>query len=159
MKWTLPCCQDPPAPRLAIGKHRPGLATLTRVPGWEAQAVGPGEIAGGPNRAIPEISPPVLRDLSRRLRPLLDVQPRYELTELPELLTGVSVGVVPSRVEGFGYGVLERLAAAVPVITYDAPGPHVMLPRTSACRSGTLPRWRWGRGAGGSRPPRSSISK
>ena len=34
----------------------------------------------------------------------------------------------PSRVESFGYGVLEMLAAAVPVIAYDAPGPHVMLP-------------------------------
>ena len=34
----------------------------------------------------------------------------------------------PSRVESFGYGVLEMLAAAVPVVAYDAPGPHVLLP-------------------------------
>ena len=70
----------------------------------------------------------VLRRFPRRLRPLIDVRPRYNPEELPELLSGVSVGVFPSRVESFGYGVLEMLAAAVPVIAYDAPGPHVMLP-------------------------------
>jgi len=32
------------------------------------------------------------------------------------------------RVEGFLFGVLEMLVAVVPVIAYDAPGPHVMLP-------------------------------
>jgi glycosyltransferase involved in cell wall biosynthesis len=70
----------------------------------------------------------VLRCFPRRLRSRLEVHPRYDPEELPGLLTGVSVGVFPSWVEGFGYGVLEMLAAAVPVIAYDAPGPHVLLP-------------------------------
>ena len=69
----------------------------------------------------------VLRHFPSRLRPLLDVRPRYDPEELPALLAGVSVGVFPSRVESFGYGVLEMLAAAIPVVAYDAPGPHVML--------------------------------
>ncbi len=64
----------------------------------------------------------------RRLWPRLEIYPRYAPNELPGLLAGVSVGVFPSRVESFGYGVLEMLAAAVPVIAYDSPGPHVMLP-------------------------------
>ncbi len=64
----------------------------------------------------------------RRLWPRLEIYPRYDPNELPGLLAGVSVGVFPSRIESFGYGVLEMLAAAVPVIAYDAPGPHVMLP-------------------------------
>ena len=64
----------------------------------------------------------------RRLWPRLEIYPRYDPNELPGLLAGVSVGVFPSRVESFGYGVLEMLAAAVPVIAYDSPGPHVMLP-------------------------------
>jgi len=70
----------------------------------------------------------VLRHFPWRLRPLIDVRPRYNPEELPGLLSGVSVGVFPSRIESFGYGVLEMLAAAVPVIAYDAPGPHAMLP-------------------------------
>ena len=64
----------------------------------------------------------------RRLWPQLEIYPRYDPSELPGLLAGVSVGVFPSRVEGFPFGVLEMLAAAVPVIAYDAPGPHVTLP-------------------------------
>ena len=70
----------------------------------------------------------VLRRFPWRLRPRIDVRPRYNPEELPGLLSGVSAGVFPSRIESFGYGVLEMLAAAVPVIAYDAPGPHVMLP-------------------------------
>ena len=64
----------------------------------------------------------------RRLWSRLEISPRYDPDELPGLLAGVSVGVFPSRVESFGYGVLEMLAAGVPVIAYDAPGPHCMLP-------------------------------
>ena len=63
----------------------------------------------------------------RRLWPRLEIYPRYDPNELPHLLAGVSVGVFPSRVESFGFGVLEMLAGAVPVIAYDAPGPNVML--------------------------------
>ena len=70
----------------------------------------------------------VLAYFPRRLWPKLDVHPRYDPNDLPGLLAGVSVGVFPSRIEGFPFGVLEMLAAAVPVICYDAPGPHLMVP-------------------------------
>jgi glycosyltransferase involved in cell wall biosynthesis len=63
----------------------------------------------------------------RRLRAHLDIYPRFEPDELPTLLSGCSVGVFPSYCEGFGFGVLEMLAAAIPVIAYDAPGPPAML--------------------------------
>jgi glycosyltransferase involved in cell wall biosynthesis len=69
----------------------------------------------------------VRRSFPRRLRQLLEIYPRYEPDELPRLLAGVSIGVFPSRVESFGYGVLEMLAAAIPVIAYDAAGPSAML--------------------------------
>lgn len=80
----------------------------------------------------------VLRHFPRRLRPLLHIRPRFDPEELPVLLTGVSVGVFPSRVESFGYGVLEMLAAAVPVIAYDAPGPDVMLPEKYRVPAGAV---------------------
>ena len=70
----------------------------------------------------------VRRYFPRRLWPRLEIYPRYDPNELPGLLAEVAVGVFPSRVESFGYGVLEMLAAAIPVVAYDAPGPHVMLP-------------------------------
>ena len=70
----------------------------------------------------------VLGHFPRRLRPLVEVRPHFEPDELPGLLAGCSVGVFPSRLESFGYGVLEMQAAAVPVVAYDVPGPHVQLP-------------------------------
>ena len=69
----------------------------------------------------------VRRYFPRRLWSRLEICPRYDPNELPGLLAGVSIGVFPSRVESFGYGVLEMLASSIPVIAYDAPGPHVML--------------------------------
>jgi glycosyltransferase involved in cell wall biosynthesis len=58
----------------------------------------------------------------------MEVIPRFEPDRLPELLSTGSVGVFPSYIEGFGLGVLEMLAASIPVIAYHAPGPPCMLP-------------------------------
>jgi glycosyltransferase involved in cell wall biosynthesis len=70
----------------------------------------------------------VLRFFPRRLRTKVHVVPRFDPDELPKLLADCAVGVFPSYYEGFGFGVLEMLAAAIPVIAYDAPGPPMMLP-------------------------------
>jgi glycosyltransferase involved in cell wall biosynthesis len=63
----------------------------------------------------------------QRLRSQLEIRLRYDPEELPDLLAGVSVGVFPSILEGFPFGVLEMLAAGLPVVAYDAPGPPEML--------------------------------
>jgi glycosyltransferase involved in cell wall biosynthesis len=70
----------------------------------------------------------VLRCFPRRHRHRLEVVPRYAPDALPDLLAGCAAGVFPSYAEGFGYGVLEMLAAGLPVFAYDRPGPPVMLP-------------------------------
>lgn len=70
----------------------------------------------------------VLSHFAKRLRDRIDVVPQYAAEELPGLLAGCSVGVFPSYVEGFGLGVLEMLAASIPVVAYDSPGPPMMLP-------------------------------
>ncbi|MBI3652540.1 MAG: glycosyltransferase family 4 protein [Acidobacteria bacterium] len=62
------------------------------------------------------------------LRQRLDVVSQYHPDELPELLAPCSVGLFPSYIEGFGLGVLEMLAASIPVIAYHTPGPPMMLP-------------------------------
>lgn len=53
--------------------------------------------------------------------------PHYEPDELPALLTEVDVGVFPSYLEGFGIAVVEQLAAGIPVVAYDVPGPRDIL--------------------------------
>jgi glycosyltransferase involved in cell wall biosynthesis len=64
----------------------------------------------------------------RGLRSRITVVPHYATETLPALLSACSVGVFPSYIEGFGFGVLEMLAAGLPVIAYAAPGPPMMLP-------------------------------
>jgi glycosyltransferase involved in cell wall biosynthesis len=64
----------------------------------------------------------------RKLRPRLEIYPTFEPDDLPRLLGDCSLGMFPSYIEGFGFGVLEMLTASLPVIAYDAPGPPAMLP-------------------------------
>ena len=64
----------------------------------------------------------------RRLRSQLEIFPRFDRSELPQLLAGCSVGLFPSYLESFGFSVVEKLAAGLPVLAYDVPGPGDLLP-------------------------------
>jgi glycosyltransferase involved in cell wall biosynthesis len=70
----------------------------------------------------------VRRFFPRILQGRLEIIPRYATQDLPRLLSDCSAGVFPSYWEGFGFGLIEMLAAAVPVIAYDSPGPCSILP-------------------------------
>lgn len=60
------------------------------------------------------------------------VCPHFESDELPSLLGGATVGVLPSYVEGFPFSIIEMLAAGLPVVAYDAPGARETLPLLDA---------------------------
>jgi glycosyltransferase involved in cell wall biosynthesis len=60
-------------------------------------------------------------------RPSIEIVERFASDELPRLLADKTVGILPSYLEGFPLGVLEQLAAAVPTVAYDVPGPREML--------------------------------
>ena len=51
----------------------------------------------------------------------------YDPAELPRLLASATVGIFPSYIEGFGLAVLEQLAAGIPTVAYDVPGPRQIL--------------------------------
>ena len=69
----------------------------------------------------------VLRLLPAALRPSIEVIPAFDSDQLPELLSNCTVGAFPGYLEGFGFAVLEKLAAGLPTVTYDAPGPREMM--------------------------------
>ena len=54
--------------------------------------------------------------------------PKYAATELPALLADCTLALFPSYIEGFGLAVIEQLAAGLPTIAYDVPGPRQILP-------------------------------
>ena len=70
----------------------------------------------------------ILSRFPRGLRERVEVVLRYKSDELPQLLSDCALGIFPSYIEGMPFGVLEMLAASVPVIAYDSPGPPMMLP-------------------------------
>jgi glycosyltransferase involved in cell wall biosynthesis len=51
----------------------------------------------------------------------------YQPDDLPKLLADSTAGAFPSYAEGFGFGLLEQLAAGIPTVAYDAPGPRSIL--------------------------------
>lgn len=69
----------------------------------------------------------VLKDLPIDAKDYVECVSKYEVNELPALLRDCKVGAFPSYVEGFGFAVLEQLAAGIPTVAYDVPGPRQML--------------------------------
>lgn len=66
----------------------------------------------------------VLRDLGLSRRQSIRCVTSYDPRDLPQLIGSCAVGLFPSYIEGFGLSVLEQLAAGIPTIAYDVPGPR-----------------------------------
>jgi glycosyltransferase involved in cell wall biosynthesis len=91
---------------------------LARLPDARFRLLGTGHTPGH-----------VLKDFPEALRPAVEVVPAYRSEELPGLLAPATVGAFPGYLEGFGFAVLEHLAAGLPTAAYDAPGTREMMRR------------------------------
>lgn len=64
----------------------------------------------------------------KNLHSFIEVVPKFDPKDLPELLMNSKLGIFPSHMESFGFGVLEMMAAGLPVVAYNVPGPNELLP-------------------------------
>ncbi len=69
----------------------------------------------------------ILSDLGISRSDRMDFISQYDPEDLPALLADCAVGAFPSYVEGFGLAVLEQLAAGIPTVAFDVPGPGGIL--------------------------------
>lgn len=70
----------------------------------------------------------VLNFFPKRLQSSITIIPTFSPHELGALLKGCQVGMFPSYIESFGIGVLEMMAAGIPVVCYRSPGPSDFVP-------------------------------
>jgi glycosyltransferase involved in cell wall biosynthesis len=129
--FALHCRVDVPArPVVAfVGTfdYRKGALDFPQIARIVCQAVPAARLKLLGTNGLCRTSDAVLRFFPRSLRSRIFIKGHFQPDELPALLADCSVGVFPSYYEGFGFGVLEMLAAGLPVIAYDAPGPPEML--------------------------------
>jgi glycosyltransferase involved in cell wall biosynthesis len=69
----------------------------------------------------------VWRDLEMTPDDSIEIVPQFDPDQLPQLVSDCTVAAFPSYVEGFGLAVVEQLAAGLPTVAYDAPGPRDIL--------------------------------
>ena len=69
----------------------------------------------------------VWRDLKMAPDDSIELVPQFDPDQLPQLVSDCTVAAFPSYVEGFGMAVVEQLAAGLPTVAYDAPGPRDIL--------------------------------
>ena len=69
----------------------------------------------------------VWRDLEMTRDDDVEIVPQFDPDQLPTLLADCTLAAFPSYVEGFGMAVVEQLAAGLPTVAYDAPGPRDIL--------------------------------
>lgn len=75
----------------------------------------------------------VRADLGCGADPRVVCRPTFAERELPSLLADAALGIFPSHIEGFGLAVIEQLAAGLPTIAYDVPGPRQILEPQKEC--------------------------
>lgn len=69
----------------------------------------------------------VLKKFRAKQIPQLEVFPKFDPDDLNNLLKDTTIGMFPSHLESFGFGVLEMMATGIPVVAYNVPGPSSLL--------------------------------
>tara|TARA_R110002072_G_scaffold276051_2_gene437704 strand:+ start:45697 stop:46815 length:1119 start_codon:yes stop_codon:yes gene_type:complete len=57
----------------------------------------------------------------------INIKMHFDPAELCDLLKKTSIGIFPSHLESFGFGLLELMLRGIPTVGYDVPGPSDLL--------------------------------
>lgn len=71
----------------------------------------------------------VLSFFPKKVHKALEIIPAFPPEQLPDLLRDCRIGIFPSYLESFGFGVLEMMCSGIPVVSYDIPGPSDFVPQ------------------------------
>lgn len=69
----------------------------------------------------------VLKELNASSADRMRIVQTFERQQLSSLLSSCSLGLFPTYIEGLPLAMLEQLAAGIPVVAYDVPGPRQIL--------------------------------
>ncbi len=70
----------------------------------------------------------VLKHFPKPLHKNLNIKPTFKSEDLDSLLSSIGIGVFPSYLESFGFGLLELTQRGIPCVAYNVPGPSDLLP-------------------------------
>ncbi len=71
----------------------------------------------------------IIRHIGIKFEEQLEIVEKFSPEELGTLLKDCKVGVFPSHLESFGFGVLEMMSMGIPVVAYDCPGVNQLVPQ------------------------------
>jgi glycosyltransferase involved in cell wall biosynthesis len=78
----------------------------------------------------------ILNFFDEKIHKNIEVVMSFTREDIGEYLKDCSVGIYPSYMEGFPFGILEMLSSYIPVFSYDAPGAGMMLPKNHLANPG-----------------------
>lgn len=70
----------------------------------------------------------ILNFFPNHLHSKIEVILTFDREKIAEYLKDCSIGIFPSYMEGFPFGVLEMMSAHLPVLAFDSPGAGMMVP-------------------------------
>jgi glycosyltransferase involved in cell wall biosynthesis len=72
----------------------------------------------------------ILHYLPAETHPFVEIIPKFKPEDLKKHIANSTLGIFPSHMESFGFGVLEMMTAGLPVVAYNVPGPNELLPQS-----------------------------
>ena len=72
----------------------------------------------------------ILKFFHKKLHPNIEIIMHFKRDEIGKLLQDCHLGIFPTYMEGFCFGIAEMMMAHIPVITYNSPGSSILVKKS-----------------------------